>query len=329
MKGMWQKEARESASEIDRLMEFGKDELVYTIMKGECYDDLNELIKVALRMKSLLLKAEATFSNDIEEEAKKTEQHEEVMGTLEDIRRKICSVDNYVGAGLGETVKEAVKLEVKEIRESTNTIVDYIVEKEQTESEDDSSSLPIPQMVKAAQAKDRRYNVMAFLPGGSTGSSSYRRQIGKMLTYLGCDEESMIGIEVVRDSEDVEKRTVLRVHMDSIEQASKIVANAHKLKRYDDLDIYVAKDLNFRERIKLRELVSILRKKICEDPSHRWKIIDWQVVKVGLFKGGLYEKRRTNEVWKTSEVTNDVWKTSEVWKTSGLKNHFRGTIENS
>ena len=114
-------------------------------------------------MKSLLLEAEDAFSNNIEKGIAETEQHEEVMGTLEEIRKKICIVDNCVGAGLGETVKEAIKMEVKEIRESTNTIVEYIVEKEQTESEDDSPSLPIPQMVKAAQAKDRRYNVMAFL----------------------------------------------------------------------------------------------------------------------------------------------------------------------
>ena len=275
---MWHKDARESVSEINRLMKHGKDDLVYTIMRGECWDDLEELIRVALQMKSLLLKAETTFSNNMEEETKETEQHEEVMGTLEAIRKKICNVDNCVGASLGETVKEAVKLEVTEIRESTNTIVGYIFEKEQTDSRDDLPSLPKPQ-----KTKDRRYNVMAFLPGG-TDSRSYSRQIGKMLTYIGCDKESMTGIEVVRDNEDFDKRTVLRVHMDSIEQASKIIANAYKLKRYNDLDIYVAKDLNFRERIKLRELVRILREKICEDPSHRWKIIDWQVVKVGLFK---------------------------------------------
>ena len=278
-KNVWQKEVRESASAIDRLMEHGKEELVYTIMKGECYDDLEELIRHTLRMKSLLLKAEETFSTNIEEEIEEKEQHEEVMSTLNCIHSKICTVDNYVNGRLRETM-EAVNMEVKEVRKSTNTIVEGIAEKEQTESEDNPQNLLKPMLVKAA--KDKRYNVMVFLPGGSE-SSSYSGQIGDMLTYLGCDKEAMVGIEVVRDSGDVDKKTVLRVQMDSIEQASKILANAHKLKNYEE-NLYIAKDLKFSERIKLRELVSILRQKICEDPSHRWKIIDWQVVKIGLFK---------------------------------------------
>ena len=60
----WKKEANEAVSIIDRLMERGKDDLMQVIVQGECYDDLEDLIREAMRMKSLLLEAENTFATE-------------------------------------------------------------------------------------------------------------------------------------------------------------------------------------------------------------------------------------------------------------------------
>ena len=89
---------------------------------------------------------------------------------------------------------------------------------------------------------------------------------------------------MVRDkAEDcnIYDKIVLRVRMDSVKQVTKALANAYKLKRYPN--IYIARDMTFHQRSKLRDLVMKLRLNISLQPEYRWKIVDWEVVKVGLF----------------------------------------------
>ena len=130
---------------------------------------------------------------------------------------------------------------------------------------------------------DRRRNVMVFLP--CLHSLNNDKEVENVLTYLGCDKASIQDTEIVRDrSEYYDEKIVLRVQMDSVEQASKAFANGYKLKYYDGPKIFIAKDMTYSQRIKLRELVMMLRENIRLEPKYRWKIVDWEVVKVGLFK---------------------------------------------
>ena len=138
---------------------------------------------------------------------------------------------------------------------------------------------------------------MVFLPAHSVGSSNYRKEVENALAYLGCKKASLLDTEIVRDkSNDSDEKIVLRVHMDSIEQASKAFANAYKLKSYSGPDVFIAKDMSFHHRTKLRHLVHILHMKILSQPEYRWKIVDWEVVKVGQFK-------RTNRTFSTGDCS--------------------------
>ena len=72
--------------------------------------------------------------------------------------------------------------------------------------------------------------------------------------------------------------------MNTVKQASKALANAYKLKNYPVSGIYIAKDMTYHQRLKMRELVKTLRYRIEMLPKYRWKIVDWEVVNVGRFK---------------------------------------------
>ena len=80
------------------------------------------------------------------------------------------------------------------------------------------------------------------------------------------------------------KKSVLRVQMDTVKQASIALANAYKLKNYPLPGVYIAKDMTYHQRVKMRELVKTLRWRIDHQPKYRWKIVDWEVVNVGYFK---------------------------------------------
>ena len=131
---------------------------------------------------------------------------------------------------------------------------------------------------------DKRRNVMVFLPA-YMDSSRQDKEVENALSYLGCDKGSILDMEMVRDrGDDFNEKIVLRVQMDTVKQASKALANACKLKNYPVPGIYIAKDMTYYQRIKLRELVKKLRSNIEMLPKYRWKIVDWEVVSVGLFK---------------------------------------------
>ena len=131
---------------------------------------------------------------------------------------------------------------------------------------------------------DKRQNVMVFLPA-YMDCCIQETQIEKALSYLGCEKESIMSTEMVRDrGNDSNEKIVLRVQMDTIKQATKALANAYKLKNYPVSGIHIAKDMTYQQRLKMRELVRTLRSKIEMLPEYRWKIVDWEVVNVGLFK---------------------------------------------
>ena len=91
--GIWRNEARTCVNEIRRLAD-DKDELIFTIMKGNCYDHLEQLIDVADRMKHLLLNAEETFSpKTVDEPREFKEKNDE---RIDDIHEIILDVKSSV-----------------------------------------------------------------------------------------------------------------------------------------------------------------------------------------------------------------------------------------
>ena len=80
--------------------------------------------------------------------------------------------------------------------------------------------------------------------------------------------------------------------MNSTEAVSSILDNASKLKSYYGPKMYMAQDLNYVERERLRKLVRILREKIDEESENYWKIVDGEVKIVGAMK-------KTSIAWQT------------------------------
>ena len=131
--GIWRNEARTCVNEIRRLAN-DKDELIFTIMKGNCYDHLEQLIAVADRMKHLILNAEETFSpKTVDEPREFKEKDDERIDNIHEIILDVkCSVEKRL-----VNTMENVKMEIEAIRESTNTMAEYLdQEKSQTEQEE-------------------------------------------------------------------------------------------------------------------------------------------------------------------------------------------------
>ena len=64
--------------------------------------------------------------------------------------------------------------------------------------------------------------------------------------------------------------------------------------------IYIAKDMTYHQRMKMRELVKTLRSRIERFPKYRWKIVDWEVVNVGLFKKNEHESMKLDLIDSSS-----------------------------
>ena len=154
----------------------------------------------------------------------------------------------------------------------------------ESDDSDESGSSSISYKEENTRPTDKRQNVIVFLPA-DMDCSIQDKEIEKALAYLGCDKDSIMNTEMIRDrGEDCNEKIVLKVQMDTVKQASKALANAYKLKNYPLPGIYIAKDMTYHQRLKMRELVRILRFKIEMLPKYRWKIVDWEVVNVGRFK---------------------------------------------
>ena len=140
--------------------------------------------------------------------------------------------------------------------------------------------------------KGRERNVMVFIEDFC--SKSYYEEIEAALTYINCDKGQLKEVEIVRDRVEPEDKVILRLRMNSTEAVSSILDNASKLKSYYGPKMYMAQDLNYVERQRLRKLVRILREKIDEEPENYWKIVDGEVKIVGVMKKQVLHGKRSN-----------------------------------
>ena len=90
-----------------------------------------------------------------------------------------------------------------------------------------------------------------------------------------------------------EDKIVLRLRMNSTEAVASILDTASKLKSYYGPKMYMAKDLNYVERQRLRKLVRILREKIDEEPENYWKIVNGEVRIVGIMRKKVLHGKRS------------------------------------
>ena len=261
--------------------ENGWKDATWEIMRGENWEALVDLMENTVKMFKLLNDADNVFA--------KLTENESVEQTAVD-----CPLDKeatYCEESLAdmESVSSASDSSSLRLR-----IQIYDQKLSDTESDDDESGSSAVNSYKEENTRptDKRQNVIVFLPA-EMDCSTQDKEIEKALTYLGCDKDNIVNTEMIRDrGEDCNGKVVLRVQMDTVKQASKALANAYKLKNYPVPGIYIAKDMTYHQRLKMRELVRTLRFKIEMLPKYRWKIVDWEVVNVGLFKKNEHESMK-------------------------------------
>ncbi len=282
----WYDEWREKVRKVPNTMSviLGKDwetdkdnrwtESCYNIIRNEQYDFLTGLLDYTTKMMALLSEAENFIASSINEPVKDTE----VIVKLKEIESKTDILFDKIMPDSKICEKlENIKQGMDKLCAERDTKNNAPSEKSAEMSIERDGSVPH----YGVKRSDKRQNVMVFLPT-DRDSCDFDEKVEDVLTYLGCDKESIQEIEVVRDKgDDCDDKIVLRVHMDSVKQATKALANAFKLKRYPG--IYIARDMTIHQQIKLRDLVRKLRSKIQLQPKYRWKIVDWEVVNVGLF----------------------------------------------
>ena len=251
-----------------------------SIIEDRYYDSLIGVLDTTLKMMKLLAKAEDFIVT-------KKEMEPPIMDTrtMNDKMNQTEGIDSDSSIFDGLTVPELTLYDngMGNLDSAENLSLELgIMDEKNNESPVEIvSTAPLKRDGDVSKPRDRRKNVMMFLPGCIMNSCSYEKEVENILTYLGCEKSSIQDIEIVRDGGD--RYSVLRVEMDSVREASRALANAYKLKNYLG-PIFIAKDMTFCQRMKMRELVKTLRECITLQPMYRWKIIDWEVVKVGVFQ---------------------------------------------
>ena len=268
----------------------GWKEATWTIMHGRNWDALIALMDKTVSMWTMLTEADDLLSNSITKGSvtetaticEKLDDMKEAMDDMKVAMDKMC--EDKEDANWKELLERAENW--KEPSEDSESV--------------SHASVPLSVSSEIATCKkerlrsiDKRQNVMVFLPA-NMDCCFQETEIEKALSYLGCEKESIMSTEMVRDrGDDSNEKIVLRVQMDTIKQATKALSNAYKLKNYPVSGIHIAKDMTYQQRLKMRELVGTLRSKIEMLPEYRWKIVDrdWEVVNVGLFKKVETEER--------------------------------------
>ena len=258
----------------------GWKDATWEIMRGENWDRLIEIMENTVNMYKLLndadyIIANSTTNNDVNRLSADTEATEFEESSAD--RESVSNASDSLSCTIDR------KLLPSEDMEPYNDLDPLPL------YDDESGPLSVCSAISSYKEEntrptDKRQNVIVFLPADME-CSIQDKEVEKALRYLGCEKHSILNTEMVRDrGEDCNGKIVLRVQMNTVKQASKALANAYKLKNYPVTGIYIAKDMTYHQRIKMRELVRTLRSKIELLPEYRWKIVDWEVVNVGRFK---------------------------------------------
>ena len=261
----------------------GWKDKTWEIIKGKNWDALIQLMDNTVKMFNLItdandLLAKATTNDSVKESATTVS----ICDKLDDIKSAV----DRLSANKEAADSEESLANLDSLSDGSNPLssccklwsaVDIGSDK------DEPAFGAIAPEEEKARPIDKRQNVIVFLP--TVLDYTQDEEIEGMLTYLGCEKDSILTTEMVRDrDDDYNGKSVLRVQMDTVKQASIALANAYKLKNYPLPGVYIAKDMTYHQRVKMRELVKTLRWRIDHQPKYRWKIVDWEVVNVGYFK---------------------------------------------
>jgi hypothetical protein len=268
---IWKKEAKACLSTFWRLTN-DMDELKFTIMEGNCYDHLEELIDAAGRMKSLILTAEVTFSTEPVDEPEEIKKKEDER--FDNMHEIILDVKSSVEKCLVSTM-ETVKSEIEEIRESTNTIAEYM---DQEKSQSQTVQIDSQPTQRWTQARRRQCNLMIF--GSFENGSNYSMEVNEVLRHLGVNlRADEFFITEIKKSSSYEK-SILRVEFNSPDPVQVAMMNARRLKSFAK-QVYIANDLSYQERARLRVKVQELKVKIEQQPEIYWTIKGYRIVSLG------------------------------------------------
>ena len=270
--------------------ENSKKDLISDIIHGEWVDGFLYLLKGAAQMKALLHHAKELSLDMIESKAEQ----------------------DAPSISIRET-KDSRTLKVSE-HPNTSCLVQKVV--------DDAKHELIGHIDTVVRNLDNRrkgrdHNVMVFMELEDQHDlnhiNSYHEEIEAAFSYLDCDKEELREVEIVQDANGngTDNKSILRVRMDSTEAVSSLLANASNLRSYEGPRLYLAKDLSYVERLRLRKLVKDLREKIDQQPEYYWKIIDGEVRNLGRFKQRAYRKqRKSTEISDSeSEICDDrTWR---------------------
>ena len=241
--------------------EDGHERVITDIMQGNWYDGLECLLKSAMKMKKLLLHVRES-SRSVNEVTDKSSTSSLSVASQE----------------------EGEEEETDEEEEETKTAEDSCQMKE---------TVGLAKYEHDYRRRCRERNVMVFIEDYC--SNSYYEEVEAALSYLDCEKEQLKEVEIVQDKTEPEDKIILRLRLNSTEAVSSILDNASKLKSYYGPRMYMAKDLTYVERQRLRKLVRILREKIEEQPENYWKIVDGQVKVVGIMrKKKVLQGKRSN-----------------------------------
>ncbi len=135
--------------------------------------------------------------------------------------------------------------------------------------------------------------------------SDYSTEVHEVLAYLGV-EANVSSIAVVKTG-CKDNKVTLRVSFGSSEPVAAALANAKTLKSFRKFKVYLAKDMTYDERQKVRGLVKELRSRIRSEPGTYWTIRDFEVVGFGT-----YRKSHCAQSPASTDTDSDIGSNEEI-----------------
>ena len=266
----WKNDADKSISAINRLMVLGKKDLIHRIIERHS-DELEWLIDEAIKMKSLLLKAEEKMSNAKENNNYKAET-KMMINKLDDIEDNILDMDKWLRKSLDE-----MKKGVGEVLTTTNAITDNEEVPLMPHRHSNNTD-------KWTPLKSRQCNLMIFRHDLMTCTEElpydHSCEVSDVLRYLGVNMKSEEYHVTVIKNGGSDGKAILKVEFDSPTPVCIAMSNARRLKSFN-FKVFVANDLNYLERVRLRKCVQELKERQKQQPETYWAIRKMEVVSLG------------------------------------------------
>ena len=267
------------------------DDIQDRIMKGRWWDGLIELLNGSVEMKRLLIISRKIVNTKEEVTSRIEEKLDDLKATTsmgfgklsesQTIEKKVDTLQNTT-VTMANELEKLVKMSKQELKEEVTDRIDTAV-------------------ASISQRKVRDRNLIMFIDNSEDDNEiDYGAEIRAVFKYLGVEDEYQEA-HVIQDGKARNQKIALRIHFDDDRIVSKALAKAHSLKFYRS-KVFLARDMSFFERMKVRNLVKLLREKILCDPTHRWKIINGEIVNVGIFKKQS-PNRRTPEMFYCDHIS--------------------------